>query len=73
MGEMFFALIIAYSKPVLFVLALALASIAVLVIFFADPKWPTLALCLVILNFINPSYGFSVTRPPPFMHVGLGN
>lgn len=51
-------LIIAYSKPVLFVLALSLASITVLALFTANPKWPTLGLFLVILSFVNPSYGF---------------
>lgn len=63
MSEMSLGLIIAYSKPVLFVLALALASIAVLAMFLADPKWPTLALVLVILNFVNPSYGFLDNAP----------
>ena len=63
MNEIPLDLVIAYSKPVLFVLALALASIAVLAIFVADPKWPTLALVLVILSFVNPSYGFLGDAP----------
>lgn len=63
MDELSLGLIIAFSKPVLFVLALALASLAVLAIFIADPKWPTLALVLVILNFVNPSYGFLGAAP----------
>lgn len=48
----------AYSKPVLFVLALAIASIVAVWLFAANPKWPALALFLVVFIFVNPSYGF---------------
>ncbi len=65
-------LIFAYSKPIMFVLALALASIAVLAIFVADPKWPTLLLFLLILNFINPSYGFLDEHPTNVYGWGVG-
>lgn len=57
------ALILAFGKPVLVVLALALGSIAVLAAFVADPKWPALALFLLVLNFVNPSYGFLGEAP----------
>lgn len=73
MDELSLGLVFAYSKPVLFVLALALASIAVLAIFVADPKWPTLFLFLAILSFINPSYGFKGGEDPTnFYAFGTG-
>lgn len=72
MDEMSLGLLVAYSKPVLFVLALALASIAVLAIFVADPKWPTLALFIVILSFVNPSYGFLDKGPTNIYAWGTG-
>lgn len=57
------ALILAFSKPVLVTLALTLGSIAILASFVANPKWPALALFLLFMNFINPSYGFLGDAP----------
>lgn len=65
-------LIIAYSKPVLFVLALLIGSVGVLLTFASGPKWPTLALFLVILNFVNPSYGFLEENPTNIYAWGTG-
>lgn len=56
-------LALAYSKPVVVVLMLALGSLAVLAAFVADPKWPAVALFLLFANFINPSYGFIGEAP----------
>jgi len=72
MDEMTLGLIIAYGKPVLFVVALLLGSLAVLLTFASGPKWPALALFLVILNFINPSYGFIEARETNIYAWGMG-
>lgn len=72
MDEISLGLIIAYSKPVLFVVGLTLASIAVLAVFIGNPKWPALALFLVIINFINPSYGFLDKAPTNAYGWGVG-
>jgi hypothetical protein len=72
MDNISLGLIIAYSKPVLWVLALALGSVAVLTAFIANPKWPALGLFLIILTFINPSYGFLNEHPTDVYGWGLG-
>lgn len=72
MDDISLGLIIAYSKPVMWVLALALGSVAVLAAFIANPKWPALGLFLVILNFINPSYGFLNEAPTDIYGWGVG-
>lgn len=63
MDELSLALIWAFGKPVLMTLALALGSVAVLATFIANPKWPALGLFLLILSFVNPSYGFLGEAP----------
>lgn len=80
MDGLSFDLILAYGKPVFVVLALALGSLAVLAAFVNDPKWPTLALFLLVANFVNPSYGFIGEAPtnvyewkPWFLPIALLN
>lgn len=72
MDNVSLGLLIAYSKPVMWVLALALGSVAVLAAFIANPKWPALGLFLVILSFINPSYGFLNEAPTDVYGWGVG-
>ena len=72
MDNISLGLIIAYSKPIMYVLALALASVAVLTAFIANPKWPAVGLFLIILAFINPSYGFLNEQPTDVYGWGLG-
>ena len=72
MDNISLGLIIAYSKPIMYVLALALASVAVLTAFIANSKWPAVGLFLIILTFINPSYGFLNEHPTDVYGWGVG-